>query len=124
MPSGSVLIIDDNQDILDVARLLLEAEGFKVFTAEDCNSALKHLSLHNPDVIVTDLLISGITGLELIHQLKRTANLDRIPVIAMSAYDKTYLAAAVGAGAVDALHKPEELDRIVEAVEQAIAHRP
>lgn len=121
MPTGTVLVIDDNADILEVLQLLLEAEGFRVFTAEDFNSALKHLTLYNPDVIVTDLLIPDMTGLEFIHQLKRTVNLDRIPVIAMSAYDRTYLSAAVGAGAVDGLHKPDELDRIVGAVEQAIA---
>ena len=66
-------------------------------------------------------MIPEITGLEFIHQIRRVSNHDRVPIIAMSAYDWTYLAAAVGAGAVTALHKPEDLDILVKTINQVLA---
>ena len=121
MSEPTVLVIDDNRDILELVRLQLEADGFKVVTLEDCSLALDYLTANNADVIVTDLMIPDITGLEFIHQLRRVSNYDRIAIIAMSAYDKTYLAAAVMAGAVDALHKPEELHKLTGEIRQALA---
>jgi CheY-like chemotaxis protein len=120
MPEATVLIIEDNPDILDAVRLMLEQEGFKVATAENCSIALDYLASNQPDVIVTDLMIPEMTGLEFIHQLRRVANYDRIPVIAMSAYDQYYLVAAIAAGAVTALQKPEDLDILVETINQVL----
>jgi CheY-like chemotaxis protein len=121
MSKATVLVIDDNRDILDVVRLQLEAEGFSVILAQDCASAFDCLSLYGPDIVVTDLFIPEINGLEFILYLRRVSNYDRIPVIAMSAYDRTYLDAAVKAGAVDAFHKPEEMDRLPQAIVKALA---
>jgi CheY-like chemotaxis protein len=120
MPKGTVLIIEDNQDILDVVRSMLEAEGFTVIAREDCVTALSYLTVGRPDVILTDLMMAEMTGLEFIHLVRRITNYDRIPIIAMSAYDKTYLAAAIVAGAITALHKPEDLDILVDTVKSVL----
>ena len=61
-----------------------------------------------------------MTGLEFIRQLRRTAGYLDIPIIAMSAYDSTYLAAAVLAGANAALHKPEDMDKLVDTIEEVL----
>ena len=116
MSKGTVLIIEDNRDIREAVRVMLEEAGFTVVAREDCASAFSYLVMDQPDVILTDLMMSEMTGLEFIHQVRRITNYDRIPIIAMSAYDKTYLAAAVVAGAITALHKPEDLDILVETV--------
>lgn len=123
MPKGTVLIIEDSQDILDVVRSMLEVEGFTVIASEDCATALNYLILGRPDVILTDLMMAEMTGLEFIHQVRRITNYDFIPIIAMSAYDKTYLAAAVGAGAITALHKPEDMDILVDTVKDVLHRR-
>jgi len=120
MQKGTVLIIEDNQDILDVVRSMLEAEGFTVIAREDCATALSYLTVGRPDVILTDLMMAEMTGLEFIHLVRRITNYDRIPIIAMSAYDKTYLAAAIVAGAITALHKPEDLDILVDTVKSVL----
>ena len=120
MSKGDILIIEDNRDILDAVRLMLEGEGFTVIAKEDCATAMNYLMENKPDVIVTDLMIPEMTGLEFIHQMRRITNYDRIPIIAMSAYDRTYLAAAVAAGAIKALHKPEDMDILVDAVKEAL----
>jgi two-component system, OmpR family, response regulator VicR len=120
MPKGTVLLIEDNKDILDATRLLLELEGFKVITAENGFRALERLAVHRPDVILTDLMMPEMTGLEFIHEVRRIPDYDTIPIIAISAYDKTYLAAAIVAGAVTALHKPEDLDTLVDTVKEVL----
>jgi CheY-like chemotaxis protein len=120
MSKGNILIIEDNRDILNAVRLMLESEGFTVIAKEDCASAMNYLMENKPDVIVTDLRMQEMTGLEFIHQVRRITNYDRIPIIAMSAYDRTYLAAAVAAGAIKALHKPEDMDILVDTVKEVL----
>ena len=116
MSKGTVLIVEDNRDIREAVRVMLEEAGFTVVAKADCASAFNYLVLNQPDVILTDLMMAEMTGLEFIHQVRRITNYDRIPIIAMSAYDKTYLAAAVVAGAITALHKPEDLDILVDTI--------
>lgn len=120
MAKGTVLLIEDNKDILDATRLTLEIEGFKVITAENGFRALERLTKHRPDVILTDLMMPEMTGLEFIHEVRRIPNYDTIPIIAISAYDKTYLAAAIVAGAITALHKPEDMGILVDTVKEVL----
>ena len=120
MSKGVILIIEDNRDILDAVRLMLESSGFTAIATEDCATAMNYLMENKPDVILTDLMIPEMTGLEFIYQVRRITDYDRIPIIAMSAYDKTYLAAAVAAGAIKALRKPEDMDILVETVKEAL----
>ncbi len=120
MKGQTVLLVDDNPDILDTVRLLLEREGYKVITVENCALAFDQITRHRPDAILTDLMTPEMTGLEFIHQIRRATNYDRMPIIAMSAYDQTYLAAAIVAGADAAIHKPEDMDIVAETVKQAL----
>jgi CheY-like chemotaxis protein len=120
MSKSSVLIVEDNDDIRIPLAMTLQNEGFNVFSAEDCRTAFDLLAHEQPDLILTDLLMPEMTGLEFIRQLRRTAGYLDIPIIAMSAYDSTYLAAAVLAGANAALHKPEDMDKLVATIEEVL----
>jgi two-component system response regulator VicR len=120
MKGKTILLVDDNPDILDTVRIILEREGLKVITAENCSMAFDNITRHKPDAILTDLMTPEMTGLEFIHQIRRAADYDSVPIIAMSAYDQTYLAAAIVAGADAALHKPEDMDILVETIKQAL----
>ena len=120
MQEGAILIVEDTRDILDVLCMLLEQEGYVVYKAECCDSAFEILSKHQVDLIITDLMLPGMTGLEFIHKVRRVVNYDLIPVVAMSAFDHKYLSAAAQAGAIRILHKPEDLDQLVPIVQQLI----
>jgi CheY-like chemotaxis protein len=120
MKGKTILLVDDNPDILDTVRIILEREGLKVITAENCSMALDNITRQKPDAILTDLMTPEMTGLEFIHQIRRAADYDSVPIIAMSAYDQTYLAAAIVAGADAALHKPEDMEILVETIKQAL----
>jgi CheY-like chemotaxis protein len=122
MSKSSVLIVEDNDDIRIPLKITLENEGFTVFPARDCSEAFEWMAREYPDIILTDLLMPEMTGLEFIRQLRRTAGYTEVPIIAMSAYDKSYLAAAVLAGANAALHKPEDMDRLVETIKESLGN--
>lgn len=122
MAQGAILIIEDNKDIRVPISIMLGSEGFDVFEAEDCQTAFDCLAHEHPDLILTDLLMPEMTGLEFIRQIRRTSGLIDIPIIAMSAYDQSYLAAAVLAGANAALHKPEDMDRLVETIKEVLRY--
>src|SRR6185369_2947580 len=118
MGHGTILVVEDTRDILDVIGLLLEQEGYAVYKAECCDLAFDVLSKNRIDLIITDLMLPGMTGLEFIHKIRRVVNYDLIPVVAMSAFDHKYLTAAAQAGATCILHKPEDLDQLVPTVNQ------
>ena len=115
-----ILVVDDEASVLITYRLILEQEGYKVYKAECCDAAFDVLANHRIQLIITDLMLPGMTGLEFIHKVRRVANYDLIPVVAMSAFDQKYLAAAAQAGAIRILHKPEDLDLLVPTVNQLL----
>lgn len=120
MAKVKVLVVEDNPDVLEAVRLLLEAEGFAVVTAEECFSGMDYLESSPPDVIVTDIGLPAMTGLELIRYVRTKSNLQNIPIVAMSGYDKAYLATAMMAGANATLHKPEDLENLTTMVQSVI----
>jgi CheY-like chemotaxis protein len=121
MSKQLVLVVEDNREVLDPLSRLLELEGFNVITAEDCTTAYGHLIRQRPDVIVTDLGMPEVTGLELIYCVRRTSGFADMPIIAMSAHSKKYLDAAITAGANAAIHKLEGFDALLRAINQALA---
>lgn len=121
MSKATVLIVEDNPDVMETVRLLLDRNGFNVLTADNCSKAYDQMTLNRPDIIIVDLLIPDMTGLEFIRWVRRISDYARLPMIAMSAYDYNYLAAAIAAGANAAIRKPEGLDNLVETINQLIA---
>ncbi|HKG21856.1 MAG TPA: response regulator [Blastocatellia bacterium] len=120
MRKASILVAEDNVDVLDSLRRLLELEGFSVITADNCSTALEQISQFKPNVILTDLGMPGMTGLEFIYTLRRTSSVAHVPIIAISAHSKKYLSAALDAGADIALHKLEGFDTLLEAINRLL----
>jgi len=81
-----VLIVDDNPVNLKLARVVLAAQGFDVRTAIDAESALALLGEFGPQVILMDVQLPGMDGLELTRRLKSDPATRPIVVIAMTAY--------------------------------------
>jgi CheY-like chemotaxis protein len=81
-----VLVVDDNPTNLKLAAQVLELEGYDVLHAEDANQALTALQRHRPDLILMDIALPGMDGLELTKQLKAAPATAAIPVVALSAF--------------------------------------
>lgn len=81
----TVLVVDDEKDIVQLIRYNLEREGFKVESALDGNEALKKASDTKPDVILLDIMLPGKDGYEVIKSLNQNEKTSRIPVIFLTA---------------------------------------
>ena len=104
---GNILIADDDKTCRDSIQKLLEKEGHTVQTARDVDSALKTLATRHFDLVVCDYRMPGITGIELLIELK--ARQSRVPVLMISAYaDVSIEKAVLELGALDLLKKPSE----------------
>lgn len=86
--SKNVLIVDDMQSQLQLISNYLERAGYTVTTAESGAAALEKVKQHRPDIVVTDLVMPELTGLELCRELKRMPETSNIPVIACTTKDR------------------------------------
>jgi DNA-binding response OmpR family regulator len=101
-----LLIVDDNQELLDLISEFLIAENFSVTTAKSGGSALKYLSDENFDLVVSDIQMPGISGLELLKRIKTTLNTD-IPVILITGHlSNENVSEAIRLGVSDFVGKP------------------
>src|SRR5215472_18254137 len=107
MIPGKVLIVDDNRANLKLARVVLSLEGLDVRTAGSAEEALTVLESFTPDIILMDVQLPGIDGLQLTKQLKADPNRHHITVLAVTAYAmKGDMEKALAAGCDGYVSKP------------------
>jgi len=80
-----VLVVDDELDILEMTRIMLESLGFDVITASDGEKALEIVEEKNVDLILLDAVMPGVHGLDVCRMLKRNPKTRVIPIIIFSA---------------------------------------
>ncbi|MGH7894185.1 MAG: sigma-54-dependent transcriptional regulator, partial [Candidatus Binatia bacterium] len=119
---GTILVVDDDQSLCEFLEVGLRRAGFAVTSNTVPDDALRLLDTVEVDVVLADLEMRGVGGLELCERV--VASRSDVPVVLMTAFGS--LEAAIGAiraGAYDFLTKPIELDALVVALERAIQHR-
>ena len=113
-----VLVVDDEESIRVVLRTLLKKHNYQVEAAESAETALAQLERFDPDFVLADVRMNGMTGLELCAELKARSSL--ATVILMSAYGSVGLAIeAMKAGAYDYISKPFKQDEVLLALTKA-----
>ena len=85
MAKERILIVDDEEDILELIRYNLVKEGFVVICAENGEQCLEMTSKHSPDLIVLDLMMPGIDGLDVCKRLKNDTETQNLPIIMLTA---------------------------------------
>ena len=111
-----ILVIDDDLDILDAIKLMLEFAGFVVDTTTRNGEYLsKKLSHQPPDAILLDVLLSGKDGREIAKELKGNTKTARIPIIMMSAHPNVRQS-TIDAGADEFIPKPFEMDDLINTI--------
>lgn len=121
MPMYSILIVDDEPNYLIVLSELLKDEGFEVFTAADGLSGLKLVEDVDLDLVITDMQMPGMNGLELLRKVKEK-NRD-LPVVVITAFAEVDKAVqAMQAGAYSYLAKPFSNDELIITLTKAAQH--
>ena len=102
-----ILIVDDEPDILEILKLNLQSEGYKVSTAENGKKALKKVDKINPDLIVLDLMMPIMDGIETCERLRLDSRYKNTLIIFLTARSEDYSQiAALDVGADDYITKP------------------
>jgi len=116
-----VLFIDDDPDSLVIARQRLKKEGYTLIAASDGESGLKKAAEDEPDLILLDVQMPGMSGFEVCEKLKSDQRLMNIPVIFLSAYnDVSEKVRGLDLGAVDYVTKPFDLFELRARVRAAL----
>lgn len=85
MAKGKILVVDDERKILSLVRAYLEREGYRVIEATDGHQALEAFQRGTPDLIVLDLMLPEVDGLEVCREIRRTSE---VPIIMLTARDE------------------------------------
>jgi CheY-like chemotaxis protein len=113
-----VLAVDDSHDMRSILSDILEDIGCEVATAASGASALRAMSERRPDLVITDLLMPGMSGFSLRTAMLRRPEFAAIPVIVLSAY---WRRPSETLDAVEVLPKPLNIERLVDAVRRLTA---
>lgn len=107
MVRGSILAVDDEEDVLELVRYNFHKEGFKVEIATTGEDALKKAKANPPNVILLDRMLPGIDGIEVCKQLKADSKTSSIPVIMLTAKgEESDVVSGLEVGADDYVTKP------------------
>ncbi len=107
MAKAKILVVDDEEDIRELVELNLSQEGFKVIACESGEEALEMAGSQLPDLIILDLMLPGIDGLEVCKKLKSNLKTENIPVVMLTAKgEETDVVTGLEIGADDYITKP------------------
>src|ERR1043166_8628976 len=107
MKQATVLMIDDQRDLQELVRYNFGKEHFDVITASDGQSGLEIAQKHKPDLILLDLMMPGISGLEVCKQLRSDPRTAKVPILMLTAKaSETDKIVGLEMGADDYITKP------------------
>jgi len=116
-----VLVVEDDPVILKLLEVNFDLEGYDVIVAKDGEEGLEQARTGDPDVIVTDIMMPRLSGLDLLTALKQDAKTAEIPVILLSAKAQTGdVRIGLEAGAADYITKPFEPLDLLERVQRLL----
>ena len=107
MDSKKILIVEDEFDILKLIEFNLKKEGFDVIAVSDVESAIKEVRSNKQDLILLDLMLPGISGLDVCHLIQKDEGLSQIPILMLTAKgEESDVVKGLEAGADDYVIKP------------------
>jgi DNA-binding response OmpR family regulator len=116
-----VLVVDDDAAVTELLRRALGAAGFEVSVASDGEAGLRLARTHPPDLVITDIVMPRMAGLQLIGRLVEAPETSGVPVIVLSAHLPDHAPASWTRAVRLCLTKPFETDAVVAAVQTILA---
>jgi len=116
-----IIIVEDQPDVADLLEEMLSIDGYQISKIHSSTGALSEIQTENPDVVLLDIMMPDVSGLEVLRFLQREPGLQQIPVVILSARTSSAdIRAGLDAGATVYLTKPVDVDVLREAVARVI----
>lgn len=121
---AKILVIEDDPTFLDLLRVHLSAAGHQVEIAEDAEIGLRSVIADTPDIVILDINVPYLDGLELLEALRKDPATREVPVVVVTGRgdDETY-AKVQKIGVADYLTKPVQREQLIESIERHLRGR-
>ena len=116
-----VLIVEDNADTSQVMALLLGIEGVYIVTASNGFDGLEKCRTDKPDLIISDIMLPGMDGIEMIKTLRADTDCSKVPVVVYTGYAQELAGVAIAAGASAVICKTEAPELLLNMVKGLLA---
>jgi len=120
---GKILVVEDNEDSREILAKLLRMSGYEVSSAPDGESAYAAAMSQMPDLIITDINMPGMDGIDLLKKMRLQSLFDRTAILVVTAFGGEAAREAIEAGADAAAAKPFDFEAFVETVQNLIFSR-
>lgn len=119
---ATILVAEDHHGSREALRILLESAGYRVAVAVDGRGALAAALAHPPDLVVTDLMMPGLDGIELARRLRSHDATEAVPIIGVTALQETR-EAALAAGVDAVMMKPIDIRALLAVVRERLGRK-
>lgn len=117
----TVLVVDDEPNIVETLQDRLEMSGYHVLTAVNGEDGLEQATKHSPDIVLLDIMMPVMDGLEMLERLRQTSDNTDIPVIMLSACSQAQdIARAKAFGIEDYIVKPFDLGELMDKIDNVL----
>ena len=117
---ASILVVDDEKEIVRALSRSLSAHGYTVFTARSGEEAIEEVARHRPDLMLLDLMLPGISGLDVCRQVRTESS---VPILVLSVKETEHdKVEALDLGADDYIQKPFGMNEVLARVRVALRH--
>ena len=121
MTQKTVLIVEDEEDAAELFAEMMRVSGYRVLKTSNSKTAITMMNEDKPDVVLLDIMMPEVSGLDILRQMRGDSNLSRIPVIVLSAKGMPAdIKNGMEAGASTYLTKPVGFLELKEAVERTL----
>lgn len=107
-----ILVVEDYDDVRAMMRIFLELHGYTVFEASDGYEAVQMARRHIPDLILLDLAMPVMDGLEAAAKIRSHSEIAAIPIVAVTAFDDSFREKALSAGCNEVIAKPIDIEQL------------
>jgi CheY-like chemotaxis protein len=121
-PQRTILLVEDFDDTRLIMKLWLMKKGYRVVEAENGEKGIILAEEQHPDLIIMDMMMPGLNGLDATRRIREDQSLQRTPIVAVSAYGADeYRAKAIAAGCDEYVSTPFEPDELGELIKRLLA---
>ena len=106
---AKILVVDDNESVRELLKDYLELKGHTPYTARNAEEAIQQYKAHRPSIVLLDILLPGLNGIELLGRIKRLDPKAHVIMIS-GVYDEDVAKSAMQKGAADFITKPLDLE--------------